>query len=79
MKAKAMVDRILLLVAACTLLAGCTGDARPSDQELARYGYWYHDGNHPGGGSGQASPQAIYNAIHGTWLWPPQENDVPPE
>jgi hypothetical protein len=74
-----MVDRILLFIAAGTLLAGCGGDSRPSDQELARYGYWYHDGNHPRGGGGQASPQAVYNAVHGTWLWPPQENDVPPE
>jgi hypothetical protein len=69
---------LVAAVAAATLLAGCTADARPSDQELARRGYWYHDGNHEGGTSGQASPQAIYNATHGVWLWPPAENDIPP-
>ena len=65
------VHRVLLSVAACAFLAGCAADARPSDQDLTRNGYWYHDGNHPGGGSGLASQQAIYNATHGTWLWPP--------
>jgi hypothetical protein len=74
-----MVRRNLLFVGAVTLLAGCAAEARPSDEELARVGYWYHDANHQGGGSGQASPQAIYNAIHGTWLWPPLENDIPSE
>jgi hypothetical protein len=59
------------VVAAGTLLAGCAADGRPSDQDLALRGYWYHDGNHQGGASGQASPQAIYNATHGVWLWPP--------
>ena len=63
--------RLVAIVAAGALLAGCAADSRPSDQVLARNGYWYHDGNRPGGGSGQASPQAIYNATHGTWLWPP--------
>jgi len=61
------------VIAAATLLAGCVADGRPSDQELALRGYWYHDGNHQGGASGQASPQAIYNATHGVWLWPPAE------
>jgi hypothetical protein len=59
------------LVAAGALLAGCAADSRPSNQDLALRGYWYHDGNHQGGASGQASPQAIYNATHGVWLWPP--------
>ncbi len=66
------------VVAASTLLAGCAANARPSDQYLALHGYWYHDANHQDGASGQASPQAIYNATHGTWLWPPAENDIPP-
>jgi hypothetical protein len=65
-------------VAVCILLAGCTSE-RPTDQDLAARGYWYHDANHMGGSSGHASPQAIYNATHGTWLWPPAENDVPPD
>jgi hypothetical protein len=59
------------LVAAGALLAGCAVDTRPSDQYLAVHGYWYHDANHPNGGGGQASQQAINNAVHGTWLWPP--------
>ena len=37
----------------------------------------YHDANHTNGPSSNASPQAIYNATHGTWLWPPAENDKP--
>ena len=43
----------------------------------APLGYHYHDGTHIGG-CAPASPQAIYNASHGTWLWPPQEMDTPP-
>jgi hypothetical protein len=68
----------LLCVATGILLTGCTAE-RPTDQELAARGYWYHDANHMGGSSGHASLQAIYNATHGTWLWPPAENDVPPD
>jgi len=59
------------------LLAGCAANDRPSDEYLAAHGYWYHDGNHEDGASGSASPQAQYNAIHGTWLWPPTEVDIP--
>jgi hypothetical protein len=33
-------------------------------------GYHYHDGTHPNDVA-QTSPQAMYNAAHGTWLWPP--------
>ena len=33
-------------------------------------GYLYHDANHPNDVA-QTSPEAIYNATHGTWLWPP--------
>ena len=72
-----MVHRHLLFVAAGILLAGCAANARPSDEELAAHGYWYHDANHTDGSSGQASPQAIYNATHGTWLWPPADVDIP--
>jgi len=61
------------VIALCVLLVGCTANVPPSAQELALRGYWYHDGNHQGGASGQASPQAIYNATHGVWLWPPSE------
>jgi hypothetical protein len=62
-----------LIAVVAALLAGCAADARPSDQALAVQGYWYHDGNHQGGASANASPQANYNATHGTWLWPPAE------
>jgi hypothetical protein len=61
----------LSCLAVSILLAGCAENARPSEEYLAGNGYWYHDGNHPGGGGAQASSQAIANAIHGTWLWPP--------
>ncbi len=71
--------RLVAVVAAGALLVGCAPNARSSDQELALHGYWYHDANHQDGGSGQASPQAIYNATHGIWLWPPAENDTPPD
>jgi hypothetical protein len=73
----ALGHRLLLFVAAGTLLAGCAAGGRPFDQELARDGYWYHDANHEDGGGAQASPQAIYNATHGTWLWPPAQTDIP--
>jgi hypothetical protein len=77
MMAFAMISGYLPCVAAGILLAGCMADARPSDQELATRGYWYHDANHPDGSSGHASPQAIYNATHRIWLWPPAQNDIP--
>jgi hypothetical protein len=62
-----------------TLLAGCGANANaPDGRDVAKYGYLYHDAAHPGGSS-QASPEAIYNATHGTWLWPPGDvNDHKP-
>jgi hypothetical protein len=65
------------LVVISMLLAGCAANGGRSDDYLATHGYWYHDGNHEGGSSGSASPQAKYNAIHGTWLWPPEDVDIP--
>jgi hypothetical protein len=65
------------VIAVGTFLAGCTADGRPSDQDLALRGYWYHDANHQGGASGETTPQAIYAATHGVWLWPPAENTRP--
>jgi hypothetical protein len=65
------------IIAVCVCVAGCTADTRPSDQYLAQHGYWYQDANHAGGRGGGASPQAIYNATHGTYLWPPAEVDIP--
>ena len=68
---------ILPVIATGMLLEGCAASDRASDQYLAAHGYWYHDGNHQGGSSGSATPQAKYNAVHGTWLWPPAEVDIP--
>jgi hypothetical protein len=69
------MTRIVTTLLSCAivgaLLAGCAANGRPSDQELAVRGYWFQDANHPSGGGAQASPQAIANAIQGTWLWPP--------
>jgi hypothetical protein len=66
------------LVIVGVLLAGCVTSDRPADQYLALHGYWYHDANHQDGASGQASPQAISNALDGTWLWPPAERNGRP-
>ena len=35
-------------------------------------GYWFHDGLRPNNVV-SPSPQAIYNASHGVWLWPPKQ------
>jgi hypothetical protein len=76
-----MHSRYLALCVLCVLPAGCVprSDA-PVDPISAHngapLGYRYHDANHPDGVK-NASPQAIYNATHGIWLWPPQEADVP--
>jgi hypothetical protein len=71
-----MIHWHLPCVAICILLAGC-GATRPTDQELAARGYWYRDGT-TWRSSGHATPQAIYNATHGTWLWPSAENKGKP-
>ena len=62
-----------LVLGAVLVLAGCAAGA---DSGPAPLGYQYHDGNHIGG-LAQYSPQAAYNATHGTWLWPPAESDRP--
>jgi hypothetical protein len=73
-----MIRQCLPCALAGILLSGCAANTGVSDaRDVAVYGYLYHDGNH-NGGAAQASPQAIYNATHGTWLWPPAEGDVPP-
>jgi hypothetical protein len=72
------MQRLLSAIVLCTALGGCgASSGRPSDQYLSEYGYWYHDANHTGGRGGAASPQAIYNATHNTYLWPPAEVDIP--
>jgi hypothetical protein len=74
-----MILRFLPFCATGLLLAGCATGPGPAvstaaaQDNIAVPGYHYHDGNHPNGVS-QPSPQAIYNATHGTWLWPPVEN-----
>jgi hypothetical protein len=61
----------------CVLLAGCAaGPDASTAQNGTPIGYRYYDANHPNGIS-QASPQAIYNATQGIWLWPPQTVDWP--
>ena len=72
----------LPLLAVGVLLTGCTTASNPPTSVAAApsgvHGYWYHDANHPNDLSGQPSPQAIYNAAHGTWLWPPSAASDPP-
>ncbi len=73
--------RHFTFAALCVLLAGCVSSPGASSdaasaQNGTPVGYHYYDANHPDGVHG-ASPQAIYNAAHGTWLWPPQDADVP--
>ena len=72
-----MHPRYLALCVLCILPAGCVSspDASAAQNDVPP-GYRYHDANHPDGVT-NASPQAIYNATHGTWLWPPQESEVP--
>ena len=53
-----------------TSVAACTATPPPASTEGVVYGYRYYDANHPNYVS-QPSPQAIYNATHGVWLWPP--------
>jgi hypothetical protein len=72
-----MAHRYPIFCASVFLLAGCAANAQvTADQGSGVRGYLYHDANH----SNQVvspSPQAIYNGTHGTWLWPPAENDRP--
>ncbi len=67
-----MKIRYLALFAG-SALAACTAAPGADGRDVAIYGYRYHDANHTGDASsaGQGSPQAVYNATHGVWLWPP--------
>ena len=53
-------------------LAGCAA-AGTAERGETRLGYQYQDPLHPGDVA-QYSPQAAYNAAHGTYLWPPAQN-----
>jgi hypothetical protein len=56
------------------LLTGCATAPQPSaGADGSPLGYWYHDAIRPNNVV-SPSPQAIYNASHGVWLWPPKEN-----
>jgi hypothetical protein len=76
-----MIRKFLPLCAVGIYLTGCAADPGTSASGTAGqgnvvHGYLYHDANHSGGLS-LSSPQADYNANHGTWLWPPAESDKP--
>ena len=73
-----MATRYIPLCSFVVLLVGCTdlSSSIAADQGSAPRDYWYHDANHPNQVV-SPSPQAIYNATHGTWLWPPAEVDRP--
>jgi hypothetical protein len=67
------MSRILAFCAICALLTGCGTAPDPSaGTPGAVRGYLYHDALHPND-IVSPSPQAIYNANHGVWLWPPSE------
>ncbi|HME26559.1 MAG TPA: hypothetical protein VKI44_35415 [Acetobacteraceae bacterium] len=70
-----MIARYLAFGSIGMLLAGCA--AAPdstADTANAPVGYRFYDANHPNTVTA-ASPQAIYNATHGVWLWGPSIND----
>lgn len=61
--------RYLALSALCAATAGCA-PAPETAQTGGVIGYRYHDANHQNEVV-SPSPQAIENARHGVWLWPP--------
>ena len=70
-----MISKYLALGSLCALLAGCeTAPLATADTANAPTGYRFYDANHPNTVSA-ASPQAIYHATHGVWLWGPSIND----
>lgn len=70
-----MISRYLALGSVGVLLAGCaTAPVSTADTANAPVGYRFYDANHPNAVTA-ASPQAIYNATHGVWLWGPSIND----
>jgi hypothetical protein len=65
-----MILGSLPILAIGILLSGCSTYPMPVAVAGSPIGYQYSDANHPNYAS-LASPAAIYNAAHGTWLWPP--------
>jgi hypothetical protein len=57
-------------------LAACSANDSLALQQQASSGYQYQDANHPAGAA-QASGHMGNNSNHGTWLWPPAQNDMP--
>jgi hypothetical protein len=68
-----------VLFALGLLLAGCaqTTATAPSIEAAQNgpIGYHYYDNQHPNA-INNPSPEALYNAQHGTWLWPPATDIV---
>ena len=67
-----MMFRYLAFCAVGASLAGCTPAPEPWQVGDGPRGYWFHDNLHQNWVV-SPSPQAIYNAQHGVWLWPPAE------
>jgi len=66
------------LCALVFLLAGCAQNATAPGIQAAQngpIGYRYYDNQHPNAVN-NPSPEAIYNAQHGTYLWPPSTDIV---
>jgi hypothetical protein len=66
------MPRCLAVCAIGALLAGCATSPAPLADADSPRGYWFHDGIRPNNVV-SPSPQAIYNASHGVWLWPPKQ------
>jgi hypothetical protein len=71
------MSRCLAFCIIGTLLAGCATAPEPwAEAGGGPRGYWYHDALHLNTVA-SPSPQAIENAKHGVWLWPPAERGRP--
>ncbi|HEX4173000.1 MAG TPA: hypothetical protein VHY82_11060 [Acetobacteraceae bacterium] len=66
--------RHIVLCGLCAAVAGCAAPAPTQTQSVV--GYRYHDANHYNEVVAP-SPQAIENAGHGVWLWPPASTARP--
>jgi hypothetical protein len=73
-----MHDTRPFLLALGLLLAGCAQNTAAPNMEASQNtpsGYRYYDNQHPNA-INNPSPEAIYNAQHGTYLWPPATDIV---